>query len=143
MQAGDDEVLRNMKRESLQGPAQVSPEERRRTLQARTVYEFDDVFIAPRNGFGTADTYYAICSGRQFLPAIAVPTLVIHAQDDPWIPAEPYLTFPWRSNRKLTALIPDSGGHVGFHDTGGPPAWHDRCLARFLARLIGVPVPQD
>ena len=126
-------MLARMKAECAVGRAGVSEEERRAALAARSVYEFDDVFVARRNGFGTADAYYAINGAAQFLPAIRVPTLVIHALDDPWIPDEAYLRHDWRANRSLVPLLPPRGGHVGFHGRGGGPAWHDRCALDFFA----------
>lgn len=106
-----------------------------RLAAIRTIYAFDDRVVAPCNGFAGADDYYARCAALNFLPDIRVPTLVIHALNDPWIPADAYLGFDWAANRKLTPLLPKGGGHVGFHGLGGRAAWHDRCIARFLAAL--------
>ena len=65
----------------------------------------------------------------RFMDRIRVPTLVIHALDDPWIPADAYLNFDWAANPCLTPLLPRHGGHVGFHGADGPDPWHDRCAA--------------
>jgi predicted alpha/beta-fold hydrolase len=102
------------------------------------VYEFDDRLVAPRNGFAGADDYYARCSARNFLTEIRVPTLVIHARNDPWIPADPYLAFDWSSNPRLTPLLPRSGGHVGFHGLGSRVPWHDRCIGMFVERIVAA-----
>ena len=130
-------MLDRMKIECTHGRAGVSDEERQAAMAAGSVYAFDDVFVARRNGFGTADNYYAINSAKQFLPAIRTPTLVIHAQNDPWIPVAPYLRHDWTRNPFLTPLLPKSGGHVGFHGRGGPPAWHDRNLLQFFESVAG------
>ena len=98
-----------MKRDCADGRDGVGPDEQRRAMAARTVLEFDDVFVAQRNGFGTADRYYAINSARQFLPKISVPTLVVHARDDPWIPVDAYLRHDWSLTPLLTPLLPDAG----------------------------------
>ncbi|MGE0119585.1 MAG: YheT family hydrolase [Dongiaceae bacterium] len=103
-----------------------------------SVYAFDDRVVAPRNGFAGADDYYARCSARNFLAEIRVPTLVIHARNDPWIPADPYLVFDWRGNPRLTPLLPAGGGHVGFHGLGSRVPWHDRCIGLFADRLAAV-----
>ncbi|WP_425449895.1 YheT family hydrolase [Virgifigura deserti] len=103
----------------------------------RSIYAFDDRLVAPRNGFAGAEDYYARSMALQFLPEIRVPTLVIHARNDPWIPIDSYLGFDWASNPKLVPLLPKGGGHVGFSGVGGKAAWHDRCIARFFGSLAG------
>ena len=125
-------LLNRMKIECTEGREGVSEEEQAAALAVDSVYAFDDVFVARRNGFGTADNYYARCSAGQFLPAIRVPTLVIHAHDDPWIPVDPYLRQDWSSNPALTPLLPQGGGHVGFHGHGYRRAWHDSCALAFF-----------
>ena len=130
-------MLDRMKIECTEGHEGVSEPERRAVIAAGSVYEFDDVFVARRNGFGTADGYYATCSAERFLPEIRVPTLVIHAQNDPWIPAAPYLRFDWSQNRRLMPLLPKSGGHVGFHARGDRLAWHDRSALEFFDSVAG------
>ncbi len=127
-------LLAGMKRDALAGG--LRPAERDAVEAARTVYEFDDGFVAPRHGFGGADHYYAACAALGFLDAVPVPTLMIHAQDDPWVPAAAYLDYDWRANPRLTALISRGGGHCGFHDRGG--TWHDRAMAVFFEQAAGV-----
>ncbi len=124
-------LLAGMKRGALAGG--LRPAERDAVEAARTVYEFDDGFVAPHHGFGGAERYYAACSALGFLDTIPVPTLMIHAQDDPWVPAAAYLDYDWRANPRLTALIPRGGGHCGFHDRGG--TWHDRAMAAFFDQV--------
>ncbi len=99
----------------------------------RSVYEFDDLLVAPQNGFGTAERYYAECAAQRVMGRIRVPTLLIHAADDPWIPVDAYSTYDWAGNAALTPLVAPGGGHVGFHDRAAPPNWHDRCVARWFA----------
>ncbi len=101
----------------------------------KTVYDYDDRIVAPGNGFAGAEDYYARSSALAYLPAIATPSLIIHAQDDPWVPADPYLSFDWARNPALRPLLPKSGGHVGFHGAGGAAPWHDRKILEFLDRL--------
>jgi predicted alpha/beta-fold hydrolase len=124
-------LLRRMQEEALAGEG-FSAAERDTVRAVRSVYEFDDRLVAPRNGFAGAEDYYARCSAVSFLPKIAVPTLVIHALDDPWIPGVTYGHVDWRANRHLVPLLPDQGGHVGFHGRGTRLPWHDRCLGIFF-----------
>jgi uncharacterized protein len=128
-------ILGHMKEESLAPIAALTDDERRAIVEVSNVVAFDDRFVAPRNGFTGAADYYARCSAGRYLDAIATPTLVIHALDDPWIPAASYLARDWRANPHIAALLPTRGGHVGFHGKGGAPAWHDRCALRFLASV--------
>jgi predicted alpha/beta-fold hydrolase len=131
-----DWLLRRMQEEALAGDGFTAAE--RDTIRAvRSVYEFDDRVVAPRNGFASADDYYARCSALAFLPSIRVPTLVIHALDDPWIPSASYQQAHWVSNRHLVPLLPAQGGHVGFHGRGTRLPWHDRCLEIFLKKVLG------
>ena len=88
--------------------------------------------VAPRAGYAGAPEYYAGNSALRFLPSIKVPTLVIHAKDDPWIPAETYRGFDWSAHGALRPVLPDRGGHVGFHAMGDHVAWHDRVIADFF-----------
>ncbi len=127
-------MLMQMKRESL--AASGIPQGERATISAvRTIAEFDDRLTAPRNGFAGAADYYAKNSAAQFLDAIATPTLLIHALDDPWVPADPYLAYDWRRNPKLVPLLPRRGGHVGFHGRDRAAPWHDLCIGEFFAGL--------
>ena len=129
-------LLRRMQEEALGGDG-FSAAEREAIRAARSVYEFDQRLVGPSNGFAGADDYYARCSGLRFLPAIAVPTLVIHALDDPWIPGATYRQFDWNSTPGLVPLLPGRGGHVGFHGAGTRLPWHDRCLEIFFAEMTG------
>jgi hypothetical protein len=129
-------LLRNMKRECFGGAARVSESERQRVLEARSIYAFDETFVAPRNGFRNAEHYYEENHARRFLSDISTPTLVIHARNDPWIPADTYTSYPWSSNPNLTPLLASGGGHVGFHERNAQSGtWYDRCVALFLAEV--------
>ncbi len=125
-------LLAKMREEAWAAP--ITEAERQAVAAARTVIEFDDRYVAPRNGFASAVDYYARCSASSFLPRIAVPTLVIQATNDPWIPMTPYDAIDWRAHPALTPLL-GAGGHVGFHGAGSIVTWHDRAIARFLAAI--------
>ena len=125
-------LLRYMKEESLGDGAELTDDERAHVHAARTIFEFDDRFVAPRNGYAGAPEYYADNSAARFLPAIRVPTLIVFALDDPWIPSDAYERVAWSDNPNLTPLLSKRGGHVGFHDRGSPIPWHDRCVLTFF-----------
>jgi predicted alpha/beta-fold hydrolase len=112
--------------------AALDDRERAALDEVRTIWEFDDRLVAPANGFGTAGNYYAECSATRVLPGLAIPTMMIHAADDPWIPAASYRAVDWEGNPRLTPLLAPGGGHVGFHRKGGVPVWHDLCMGDFF-----------
>ena len=121
-------LLRYMRAESLGDGAALTVAEQHCINAARTIVEFDDRFVAPRNGYADAGEYYAKNSAAQYLGAVHVPTLIMHARDDPWIPASAYQRVAWAQYRQLVPLLPAAGGHVGFHGRGSLQPWHDRCL---------------
>lgn len=127
-------LLSRMKQDVLTGS--LSQGEQEAVRSARTVYEFDDRFVARRFGFGDAETYYRQCAGQRFLPDIRLPTLVIQARNDPWIPFAPYQAFDWAANPNIVPVLASGGGHVGFHQSGDMVAWHDRMIQRFLDEAL-------
>jgi uncharacterized protein len=128
-------LLRHMRAESLGEGAEITGSERAAILGARSIWEYDHRFSAPRNGFRGAEDYYERNAAKRFLDGIAVPTLVIHALDDPWIPPEAYLGYDWRRNPSLIPLLPPRGGHIGFQGRDRHTTWHDICATRFLEAL--------
>lgn len=129
-------ILKTMKDETLAPGAKLTEAERQAVEQARTVYEFDNNFIARRNGYPSAEAYYAANTALKFLGTIERPTLVVHALNDPWIPTESYRTVDWAAYTHVQALLPSGGGHVGFHGKGSVTPWHDRAISRFFARVV-------
>ncbi len=125
-------LLRKMKVESLADGAELTDAERQAVLRSRSVYEFDDVFVAPRNGYRDARHYYGENSSCAFLGAISCPTLMIHAKNDPWVPASAYEELALGSSPHLQMLLASSGGHLGFHARGSRAPWHDRCIEHFF-----------
>ncbi|RED48657.1 YheT family hydrolase [Aestuariispira insulae] len=101
--------------------------------QIQRIYDFDNLVVAGYHGFRDADHYYQENSARGYLGSIQTPTLMIHAQDDPWIPFESYQALPY--NPKITTLLPREGGHVGFHGQGSEQPWHDLQATRFFERF--------
>ncbi len=134
-------LLRAMKAEALAPAAALAPSERLAILGARTIVEFDDRFVAPRNGFAGAADYYARNSAERFLAAIRVPTLIVHALDDPWIPPAVYRRIRWHEQPFLHRALASAGGHVGFHARGDRLPWHDRVIGAFFERQRSAPAP--
>ena len=128
-------LLRHMRYETLAAGAALTDVERRAVKTARSLWQFDNDFTAPRNGFAGADDYYTRNSCGHFLDRIAVPTLLIQAVDDPIVPAASHSDYAWHRNRKLVPLLTRHGGHVGFAGKDSRVAWHDLCTTQFLDAL--------
>jgi predicted alpha/beta-fold hydrolase len=126
-------MLDAMKREALAPGAALSGAERAAVAAARTVYEFDDCFIAPRFGYRDALDYYEHNSAEHFLAGIGQPTLILHALDDPWIPATCYTRIDWPRLPAIEPILTPRGGHLGFHGSGSLVPWHDRMTDLWLA----------
>lgn len=126
-------LLRDMRRESTTPSADVTARERAAIVASRSIWEFDHSFTAPRNGYNGAEEFYERNAAQRFLDSVAVPTLIIHALDDPWIPPDAYLAYDWRRIPNLVPLITPRGGHVGFQGRDSRVPWHDQCIAQFLA----------
>jgi predicted alpha/beta-fold hydrolase len=128
-------LLRDMRQEALAPGAELALHERAAIGEARSIWEFDHRFTAPRNGFAGAEAYYEKNAAQRCLDDIKVPTLIIYALDDPWIPATAYRAHDWRRNSYLLPLLAASGGHVGFQGRNARVAWHDLCISAFLAKV--------
>ncbi|MDR3427925.1 alpha/beta fold hydrolase [Silvimonas sp.] len=102
-------------------------------LRAKTLREFDNLVTAPLHGFRNVDHYWQAASSKPHLINIAVPTLIVSARNDPFIPAH---SLPTRMDvsASVTLLQPQTGGHVGFA-SGRPPgqlAWLPDTLLKFF-----------
>ena len=129
-------LLRSMKHECFGGPVAVSDEEREVILSCRTILEFDERIVAPRNGFRDAAHYYHENHARRYLGEITTPTLLIHARNDPWIPANAYTSYPFADNPQLHPVLTPSGGHVGFHVRNESEPYYDHCIHAFATKVM-------
>ena len=79
----------------------------------KTLWGFDNIYTAKIHGFGTAKEYYRRSSAKQYLRYIKTPTLIIHANDDPFMTKE---VLPNKSeiSDSIKLEIYPHGGHVGF-----------------------------
>ncbi len=82
--------------------------------QIRSVREFDEHYTAPAHGFADADDYYYRSSSLRVADRIRLPTLIIHARDDPFIPFAPLRDPAFADNPFILLLDPERGGHVAF-----------------------------
>lgn len=96
----------------------------RHVAAARTLWAFDDAFTAPLHGYRDAADYYARASALPFLTHIRLPTLLLNAEDDPFLPIDVLTEVreAVRHNEHVEIEFPARGGHVGF--TAGRRPWN-------------------
>jgi predicted alpha/beta-fold hydrolase len=82
--------------------------------EIKTIKDFDELFTSRANGFVDADDYYHQASCIRIVHKIQLPTLIIHAEDDPFIPFEPLRQDTFAENPYLLLIRTDRGGHVAF-----------------------------
>lgn len=100
-----------------------------RLARARTFWEFDDAVTAPLHGFLGADDYWTRSSSGPWLPKVRVPTLVLNARNDPFLPAAA-LDRVREMAPNVVLEFPETGGHAGFP---GRRRWLARRVLAFLA----------
>lgn len=127
--------LITMKRKSL-AKLQIHPRlfDADRVRQARTLREFDNLVTAPLHGFLDVDDYWTRASSKPWLSRIAVPTLLLNARNDPFLPAAA-LPVAMDVSAAVTTLFPDQGGHVGFLSGSFPGtlSWPAQATLSFLS----------
>lgn len=80
----------------------------------RNFRDFDDRYTAPIHGFRDAEDYWRRCSSGRFISGIRVPTLIVNAQDDPFLAGACYPVHEASASKEVFLEMPRSGGHVGF-----------------------------
>lgn len=101
-----------------------------------TVRRFDDTFTAPHFGFAGAEDYYHRASAMRVVDRIAVPTLIITAKDDPFVPVEPFQDVRITGNPHITLKVTAHGGHCGFVGETTPTSdgyWAEEQIVTFAA----------
>jgi uncharacterized protein len=139
----DRHFLKSLRRKALSKLGQhPGLFDRERALRARTIEDFDDAVTGPIHGFAGSNDYYTRSSSIHFLERIAVPTLLLSAEDDPFLPIEVLRRAGdvAARNPKLTVQFTRHGGHVGF--LGGnipfrPYHWAERRVLSFFDTLLG------
>src|SRR4029453_3617369 len=108
--------------------------DRQSIARARTMWDFDDAVTAPLHGFAGADDYWTRASSKRWLAEVTLPTLVLHARNDPVVPGA---SFPDAKQVSTAVQLeqPDTGGHVGFM-TGPAPGRIEWLPQRLLAYFV-------
>lgn len=105
----------------------------------RTVREFDAAFTAPHFGFRSAEDYYYRASAMRIVDRIRVPALVITAEDDPFVPSQPFHDPKMTRNPCIELHICGHGGHCGFvgaTSNGDDGYWAESRIVDFALRQL-------
>ena len=108
--------------------------DREQMLHARNLYEFDNIVTAPLHGYRNTEDYWHRASAKHVLNDITVPTLILNACNDPFLPAR-YL--PQSASPSVQLEYPQQGGHVGF-TTGNFPGslmWLPQRMLHFFSSI--------
>lgn len=103
----------------------------------RNFWAYDDAVTAPLNGFADVHDYYQRCSSSKFLPGIKLPTLIIHAKDDPFMSPE-VIPQADELSAQTTLELSGTGGHVGFvsNQRHRPWYWLEERIPQHLQSFI-------
>jgi uncharacterized protein len=100
-----------------------------------SIRKFDDIFTSRYSGFRDVADYYQQASSLQFAKDITVPTLLLHAKDDPFIPFAAFEHQEVRANPHIAVVATAHGGHVGFISASKDLAerfWYERQIVEFI-----------
>ena len=103
--------------------------------QIRTVREFDEVYTAPHFGFRDATDYYHRASAMRVIDRIRVPALILAAEDDPFVPVDPFRDPMVVNNPFLKVVVTRHGGHCAFVEKRNGEYdgyWAEREVVRFV-----------
>jgi hypothetical protein len=108
--------------------------------RVRSVRQFDDAYTAPMSGFRDAADYYHRASARRVVRQIRVPTLILTAMDDPFVPGDPFRDPALAANPAIQLVVTPHGGHCGFvtrsANGGDDSYWAERAVVEFVARHV-------
>jgi uncharacterized protein len=101
-----------------------------------TVRQFDEAYTAPHHGFLNAADYYYRASALRVIDRIRIPTLIMTADNDPFVPSHPFHDPAVTNNAHVTVVITPEGGHCAFveHADGNYDGyWAEREIVRFVS----------
>jgi len=104
--------------------------------RTRNLYEFDNLYTAPVHGYKDALDYYTQCSSRQFLHQIRIPTLLLNAENDPFLGSKCYPIEEAKVSEFFHFQMPRYGGHVGFATNRNDQGFMVEKVVKFLSKGI-------
>jgi len=109
--------------------------------RVQTVRSFDEFYTAPHHGFRDADDYYYRASALRVVARIAVPTLIIASDNDPFVPFEQFQAAEIAGNPRITVTITRDGGHCAFvaeAPDGYDGYWAEQRAMSFMAEAVAA-----
>ncbi|HLY40752.1 MAG TPA: alpha/beta fold hydrolase [Terracidiphilus sp.] len=109
----------------------------------RSLRDFDDKIVAQYCGFLNADDYYYRAASARVIDRVAVPTLILHALDDPFIRMFPETRAAIVANQNITLVETTHGGHCAFlsGERGSERHWAEVNVMRYLMQVTGEAHP--
>lgn len=99
----------------------------------KTLQDYDNYYTAPAHGFNDAMDYWKKCSSVNKLSNIQIPTLLLNAQDDPFLTASCFPIKFAKNHPYFDLKMPKHGGHVGFYQKNEENIlWHEKQIISFL-----------
>lgn len=126
-----------MRRKNLTHPGRFAMD---RLAGVWTVRQFDEAYTAPFFGFADANDYYHRASALRVVDRIRVPALIITAEDDPFVPVDPFQDPALTSNPNITLVVTKHGGHCAFVGPafgGSDGYWAEEQIVRFAHKAVG------
>ena len=115
-------LLKRFRHKAMLFPRAYDPN---RAIGIDSLRDFDDRITALYSGFLSAEDYYFRAAAARVVSRIAVPTLILHALDDPFIQITPQTLAALAANPDITVLQPEHGGHCAFLDAPVPAEHYD------------------
>jgi predicted alpha/beta-fold hydrolase len=106
--------LKSLKNKIITKSAHIAGLELNGIEKITTLMSFDDRYTAPLHGFKNAMDYYTQCSSIHFLDSITIPTLIVNAENDPFLSELCYPVAKFKNHPLVKFENPRYGGHVGF-----------------------------
>ena len=104
-----------------------------------TFQHYDQEYTAPLHGFVDAEDYYRRSSSQQFIGGVRVPSLIINAQDDPFLQAPDELKQVVSQSRFVQLELPKFGAHNGFLSRfKDDVSWADARSMEFLENVLKI-----
>jgi predicted alpha/beta-fold hydrolase len=127
--------VRNMKKRMIATGRYTSAD----LAECFSIWDIDDKITAPSFGFNGAEHYYGTQSAQNFLHAIRVPTLLLQAKDDTFVPFAIFQHPAIAANPMIELVVTEHGGHLGFLSRRQPRFWLNEPVLEFIHSHLPTP----